>query len=206
MLLSAVSGQYTTMVYRPFLVRDTIQVMSRNKKGFSLVELLVVVGFVGFLATGIFFGDIFSFRKRANEVKDQSVFQLAELALEQYANLCGQYPPQMGGSDTFPLEANEGCPSGTTLADLISVGEAEDMSSLLYVPYASLSPTNCVGYHLATVLDADNSLLEEDHDVDSAVQPEGVTHCVTDASVLDGINGADPVYDIMKPAALRRLF
>lgn len=178
----------------------------QKQKGLTLVEILVVVSLIAFLATGIFFGDIFSFRKKANEIKEQSVFQLAELVIEQYANLCGQYPPQVDGGTSLPFTASKGCPPGTTLANLISASEEQDMAGLLYVPYASVYADNCVGYHLAITVGADSALLKEDHDVDSSMEPEGVTHCVADASTLGGIDGSDPVYDIMKPASLRGLF
>jgi type II secretory pathway pseudopilin PulG len=161
-------------------------IMIFRKKGFTLVEVVVVLGLLFILATItiVAIGD--SRRSTFNTARKADI-QAIQLALEEYRGACGgQYP------DALSLSASNGCPDGTTFQyflDPIPV-DPENASSYGYVGLrtaASSGGTNgvCYDYHIWAVLtDPIGDLLDEDHDADAS------TNTCNGGTDLDGDDSA----------------
>lgn len=73
----------------------------KNKKGFTLLELLVVIGIIGVLAT-IGFSSFSTAQKKARDAKIKGDMQAIQNGLEQYYSTCGfGYPIASGAVPTI---------------------------------------------------------------------------------------------------------
>jgi prepilin-type N-terminal cleavage/methylation domain-containing protein len=85
-----------------------------NKKGFTLVELMVVIAIIGILSAVVFV-NISSSRSKARDAKRISDIAQIQLALEQYFDRCGVYPE----SNSLTIEEQGNC--SKQIKDFISV-------------------------------------------------------------------------------------
>ncbi len=88
-----------------------------NRKGFTLVELLIVIAVIGILA-GVFFIGVTGFRNSALDARRVADLKNVQNSLELYYSKCRLYP------NATVSGAN--CPSGTgnspaTYADLVTI-------------------------------------------------------------------------------------
>ena len=78
----------------------------RNQHGFTLVELLVVIGIIGVLIA-ILLPAVGAMRRSANKLKTQGTFNAISAGLEAYRNATGDpYPPSSGDDPDNPLKIN----------------------------------------------------------------------------------------------------
>lgn len=91
-----------------------------NKKGFSLIELLVVIAIIAILSA-VIITNITSSRSKARDAKRISDIANIQLALEQFFDRCKRYPPASNVANGNLSDVVSGCPSGITLSSFISV-------------------------------------------------------------------------------------
>ncbi len=96
--------------------------MKTNRKGFTIIELLVSVGIIAIL-TAIITANFATAKAKSRDAKRVSDIAQLQLALELYFDRCSQYPQLSTGSANnylMSLSAANGCPSGISLASFIS--------------------------------------------------------------------------------------
>ena len=96
----------------------------RNKKGFTLVELLVVLAIIG-VVMGLAVGGIRIVQQVNRDTQRKALIRDIQLVLESYQEKHNKYPTgrEVGGGGTNTIDVdpyNADCPDGT----LISVGPA----------------------------------------------------------------------------------
>ena len=69
--------------------------MERNKKGLTIIELLIVLGIIALLV-GLLVPSLSAVKKMAKETKQKAQFATIELALAAFKNDYGDYPPSNG--------------------------------------------------------------------------------------------------------------
>ncbi len=158
--------------------------LKKNQKGFTLLELLVVIGIIGLLAS-ILVVNLTSTRRRARDTKRVADVRNLQTAGEDYYGRSGKYPTTIGDLVTglqipvWPLDPL--APSGTSCA----------ANSDLCYWYATYTPTGALGpqsYHIGTSLeDQGGMLLNQDRD---CVSTSG-TKCPYTSVYTNGFNGAD---------------
>lgn len=175
-----------------------------SASGFTLLELLAVMIIIISLATVALIASR-QFSSKATGIEAATWFQTTELALEQYQVACGQYPPQTNSEALLPYDASEGCATGTTLGSFFLESERERVADVRYFAIArEIDPAGCIGYHLGIELaDDEDSRLAADSDISTTALPAGFVACQTGGLTPSGINGADPVYDVVRPSALQ---
>jgi prepilin-type N-terminal cleavage/methylation domain-containing protein len=168
-----------------------------RKKGFTLIELMVVIAIIGILAS-IIMVSLSSAQSKGRDTKRIADVRTIQLSLEEYYNDNGYYPATLAA-----LTPN-----------YIAAIPTDPKSSLayLYSVYNAVNNANCVGankpvkYHLAAIMEstaATNSALSQDVDwigtgggaVCTGTTPDfnGLTAaCTSGASVA---TAADGCYD-----------
>jgi type II secretion system protein G len=145
--------------------------MNKSARGFTLIEMLVVISVIGILAT-LVAANLNSARSRARDASRKSDMKNIQTALRLYYNDYGGYPGASGGGNIL------GCGSGTPPVSLCpwgsewSVGDGTTvyMSSL---PRDPLSPTQTYRY---TFVDSDDytlsACLENRSDTNGVVESD----------------------------------
>jgi prepilin-type N-terminal cleavage/methylation domain-containing protein len=86
--------------------------MKKTQSGFSLVELLVVIGVVGILAA-VLFANFAGSSAVSRDAKRQADVRLVSVALESYKSKYGRYPEGCNGAGAWSGHADDyDCPSG----------------------------------------------------------------------------------------------
>lgn len=155
-----------------------------KQNGFTLLELLVVIGIIGLLAS-IIVVNLTSARRKARDTKRVGDIRNLQTALEDYYAKNGAYPANLGALVTggqipvWPLDPL--APSGTSCA----------ANSDLCYWYADYTPTGALGpqsYHLgASLEDSGSPLLNQDRDCNSTTG----SSCPYSAAYTNGFTGAD---------------
>jgi prepilin-type N-terminal cleavage/methylation domain-containing protein len=153
-------------------------------KGFTLLELLVVIGIIGLLAS-IIVVNLTGARKRARDTKRIADVRNLQTAAEDYYGKNGKYPTTIGDLVTgtqipgWPLDPL--APSGTSCT----------ANSDLCYWYAYYTPIGALGpqsYHLgASLEDQGSMLLNQDRD---CVSTTG-SGCPYNSAYTTGFSGAD---------------
>ncbi len=157
---------------------------NNRQKGFTLLELLVVIGIIGLLAS-ILVVNLTGARRRARDTKRIADVRGLQTAAEDYYGKNGKYPATIGdlvtGNQISIWPHDPLAPSGTSCA----------ANSDLCYWYATYTPTGALGpqsYHMGASLEEQGStLLNQDRD---CVSTTG-TSCPYSAAYTSGFNGAD---------------
>lgn len=152
------------------------------KRGFTLIETLVVMAIIG-LILSIVLASLSASKQKARDDKRVSDIATMRLVLEQYYDLCNQYPP------TLSSTASAGCPVGQSLGSLITtMPTPPEGGSYTYTAFGTGSV--CRSYHLSAPMErAGIELLANDDDL---LAPSGEL-CTGSAPF---VSGADPRYDV----------
>ncbi len=157
---------------------------NKNQKGFTLLELLVVIGIIGLLAS-IIVVNLTGARRRARDVKRVADIRTLQTANEDYYGKNGKYPATINDLVTgsqipmWPLDPL--APTGTTCT----------VNSDLCYWYAAYTPTGALGpqsYHIGASLEDQGSvLLNQDRD---CVSTTG-SGCPYASAYTNGFSGVD---------------
>lgn len=92
-----------------------MKILKSKIKGFTLVELLVVITLVGVLA-GVLLVSLQGIRTSARDAQRKSDLETIKSALEMYKSSCGKYPASItqGGSLVSSGSPDEKCTAGIT--------------------------------------------------------------------------------------------
>lgn len=140
---------------------------TQSQKGFTLIEMLVVIGIIGLLASVVLVG-LGNARRSGRDAKRISDLRSIQTGLEGFYNACGHYP----------AENTSGCGgapgAGVVPLDMIALNNAMSMLGSPAVPHdptASCTGDVCTGdyeyvtnedaqtYVLKAILEADNNIL-----------------------------------------------
>ncbi len=142
----------------------------KNKQGFTLIELIVVIGIIAVLTSIVLFMMTAPKQKGSDTAKVQAVQQIQK-ALQLYVTDYGYYP------------------TGTNLSILVPkyIGSIDPT-----IKYQSTNmnntvcASNCPSYHLGIVLArSDNSALSFDKDITTGSLVGSSTDCATAATIPD---------------------
>jgi len=160
--------------------------MFKNKRqsGFTLLELLVVIGIIGLLVS-IIVVNLTGTRRRARDTKRIADIRQLQTAAEDYYGKNGKYPAIIGDLVTgaqIPIWPTDPlAPSGTSCTG---------NSDLCYW-YATYTPSGALGpqsYHIGASLEEQGSmLLNQDRDCNSTTG----SGCPYTSAYTNGFNGAD---------------
>lgn len=152
------------------------------KRGFSLIEMLVVLAIIGIILA-IVLASLSASKQKARDDKRVSDIATLRLVLEQYYDLCNQYPP------TLTSGASAGCPAGQTLGSLISeIPVTPEGGAYTYTAFGSGAV--CRSYHISALMErAGTTILGDDDDLLTA--PTGL--CSGSNAF---VSGQDPRYDV----------
>jgi prepilin-type N-terminal cleavage/methylation domain-containing protein len=150
-----------------------------SRKGFTLIEILIVVTIIGLLASTVLVG-LAPAQRRGRDTRRISDLKEIQNALELYYNKCGHYP---GDSDCGAAPAATfAAVSNVLKGSSIGVSQIpDDPSSSKHYQFA----TNGTQYVLAATLeDTNNPVLKS-----PPALPDGVS--------LDGTCGTDNLYCVL---------
>ena len=155
-----------------------------KQKGFTLLELLVVIGIIGLLAS-ILVVNLTNTRKRARDTKRIADVRSLQTASEDYYGKNGKYPATIAD-----LVTGQQIP-GWPLDPLAPAGTVCTGNSDLCYWYANFTPSGALGaqtYHFgASFEDASSLLLNQDRDCNSITG----AGCPYVNAYTAGFNGAD---------------
>jgi len=156
----------------------------KNQKGFTLLELLVVIGIIGLLAS-IIVVNLTGARKRARDVKRIADIRQMQTAAEDYYGKYGKYPTIISDMVTggqipiWPMDPL--APSGTTCA-------ANSNSCYFYAYYTPSGTIGPQSYHIgASLEDTSSMLLNQDRDCNST----SGSGCPYSSAYTNNFTGAD---------------
>jgi prepilin-type N-terminal cleavage/methylation domain-containing protein len=152
------------------------------KRGFTLIETLVVMAIIG-LILSIVLASLSASKQKARDDKRVSDIATLRLVLEQYYDLCNQYPP------TISASASTGCPTGQSLGSLIAtLPTPPEGGTYTYTAFGT--GTLCRSYHISAAMERGGlEILDSDDDI---IVPLGDI-CTGSAPF---VSGADPRYDV----------
>lgn len=152
-----------------------------DKKGFTLIEILVVVAIIGILASVVLVG-LGPAQKQGRDARRISDLKQVETALQLYFNKCGFYP---GGINPDQPCTDRSAPADWTALKEALLGSGIGVNSIPCDPLDSTCVSNPylyssdgTSYVLGAQLEQPNTALDNDVDVD----PFG------------GLDCTDPVY------------
>jgi len=146
----------------------------KNKKGFSLIELLVVIGIMSVLTT-IVYVSVNQTRSKSRDQERISAILKIKLGLEYYYNLYGQYPQRLSDLYSGPSPLPATSPGKITANDLIPPNGDQNNHGYYYVPLFKTEENSfCNSYHLYTKLESKTSV----YDSRSSYNSEGDLLCI----------------------------
>ena len=159
-----------------------------NKKGFTLIEMLVVIGIIGLLASVVLVG-LTSARKAGRDARRIADMRTIQNALELYYNRCGIYP---GGATCNPIQ-------GATFNTMVSAitGAGIGVSAIPSDPlgqgafvYAYTNTNSVQEYVLSALLeDGGNRALTDDLDAGFCADPRYCVGVISDPNSIPSFGG-----------------
>jgi prepilin-type N-terminal cleavage/methylation domain-containing protein len=120
----------------------------KDKKGFTLIELMVVIAIIGILL-GVIVSSISKNKEKARDNARITQMQQAQLALEEYKGINRQYPPAFNASNMSQSGAKY-LPSDFPF------------TLFKYVPFkSSPAAASVADYHLGIVMEANQPILSD---------------------------------------------
>lgn len=161
--------------------------MTRSQKGFTLVELLIVIAIIGLLAT-LAIVSLTSAQQKARDTKRVADVKAIQTALELYWNDLANYPNPADGSAWSVL--------GDSLSPYVSGIPAPPGNPVGEVYGYIVNPTNTDQYYVYATIEATNhQALTQDVDGNvAAVGWKQTTTGAVTASLAAVFSCADPVY------------
>ena len=165
-----------------------------NKKAFTLIEILVVLGIMSLLASMI----IVSTRNARIRVRDaRRISDIAQVsrALELYLSAHNHYPAQNDLSVLQTERFINAIPQDPIASGCTSVYDGADYGGLNCYGYAWNPAVNPTEYHLWSELESEDRVLSSDNDLDSAGWNGAATDGGDEFDCADD-TPADCVYDV----------
>lgn len=160
---------------------------NKKQKGFTLLELLVVIGIIGLLAS-ILIVNLTGARRKARDTKRIADIRVMQTAAEDYYGKNGKYPTLIsdlvtgGQLPIWPFDP------------LAPVGTTCNSNSDNCYWYATFIPTGASGpqsYHFgASLEDTSSPFLNQDRDCNSSPAGGGA-NCPYNSAYSNGFTGAD---------------
>jgi prepilin-type N-terminal cleavage/methylation domain-containing protein len=130
-----------------------------DKKGFTVLEFLVVIAMMGILISLVLVG-LSRARSQSRDQGKVSEIQKIAIGLEQYYDICGEYPENLTGSEACPALSNQ-TPSrsiGDILPEVASMDFNASGSPYFYSGLSqSQNPSQCSGFHAGVLLEGSAS-------------------------------------------------
>ena len=164
----------------------------KSKKGFSLIELLVVIGIMSILTT-IVYVSINQTRSKSRDQERISAILKIKLGLEYYYNLYEVYPQKL--EDLYNLPNTS--PGKLHESDLVSPNNDQENHGYYYVPLKKkIEDTVCNSYHLYTKLESKTSLSDSRANYNSGNDPvcDGVSN--DPDRRINASSSPDIIYDV----------
>ena len=154
-----------------------MKITSTYKKGFSLIELMVVIAIIAIL-TAIITSNFTQSKAKARDAKRVSDIAQLQLSLALFFDRCNRYPESDGTTAiTTDLTDTDHCPSGITLGTYMSVIPTPPPGSTIsYYKYVSSG----LDYVIAIDLEQPSSALSDD--LDGTVDIDGIDVDCDDAA------------------------
>ena len=150
------------------MIRNLIKKYQINNKGFTLVELLIVIAIIGILVTIVVIAvNPLQLLNNARDARRRSDLNQIKAAMQLYYNDCKDYPATIPfGAQFGPIAGGVTCDDNTT--------------------YMRQVPNDTSGAYIYTRVDASNYLITADLNTQTADDTTTITKCgATDTATID---------------------
>ncbi len=146
----------------------------KNNKGFTLIEMLIVVAIIAILS-GVVLAGVSNFQSRARDTRRIGDMKNIQNYLELYFNKCGHYPGGVDASGNCTTTAPTDWPTLTSTM----TGGTNPVTSKFPQEQVASRAAYCYGvssdqlkYVVGAVLENDNNVL---HGTENSAVPSGIT-------------------------------
>jgi type II secretory pathway pseudopilin PulG len=125
----------------------------KNHRGFTVLEFLIVLAII-IILIAILLPNLQKAREKSEDERMVGDLKQVALGLEQYKQICGEYPAKIEKSSSCINMDSSGTNLGNFIANIGSYKFNDGSSGYLYAPiaYNIYNPDECNGYHLGVKL------------------------------------------------------